>query len=42
MNHTAFVYLINPDFEWIMVFPFGITAEEMASDLDFLMRQGAE
>lgn len=39
MNHTAFVYLINPDFEWVMVYPFGITAPEITDDLQFLMSQ---
>lgn len=41
MNHTAFVYLITPDFEWTMVFPFGVTPDEVISDLKFLMRQEA-
>ena len=39
MNHTAFVYLITPDFEWTMVYPFGITPEEITGDLEFLIRQ---
>lgn len=39
MNHTAFIYLINPDFEWTMVYPFGITAPEVADDLQFLINQ---
>ena len=39
MNHTAFVYLINPDFEWVMVYPFGITAQDLTDDLQFLMSQ---
>ena len=39
MNHTAFVYVINPDFEWFMVYPFGITPDAIVADLQFLMRQ---
>ena len=39
MNHTAFVYLINPEFEWVMVYPFGITAPEITEDLQFLISQ---
>ncbi len=38
MGHTAEVYLIDPQFNWRMTFPFGIKAEEMAADLKTLMQ----
>ena len=38
MGHTAEVYLIDPQFNWRMTFPFGIKAEEIASDLQYLMQ----
>jgi protein SCO1/2 len=39
MGHTAEVYLIDPQFRWRMTFPFGIKAEEIAADLQYLMLQ---
>ena len=39
MDHTAFVYVINPEFEWSLVYPFGIGPEEIVADLQFLIRQ---
>ncbi|MCL4869729.1 MAG: SCO family protein [Anaerolineae bacterium] len=42
VNHTALVYLINPEFEWIMVYPFGITPDEITADLRDLMHQAAQ
>jgi protein SCO1/2 len=38
MAHTAEVYLIDPQFDWQMTFPFGVTAEEIAADLQTLMK----
>ena len=38
MNHTAEVYLIDPQFNWRMTFPFGVKAEEIAADLQTLMQ----
>ncbi len=38
MGHTAEVYLIDPQFNWRMAFPFGVKAEEMAADLQYLMQ----
>jgi protein SCO1/2 len=38
MGHTAEVYLIDPQFNWRMTFPFGIKAEEIAADLQTLMQ----
>jgi len=38
MGHTAEVYLIDPQFNRRMTFPFGIKAEEIAADLQYLMQ----
>ncbi len=38
MGHTAEVYLIDPQFNWRMTFPFGIEAKEIASDVQYLMQ----
>jgi protein SCO1 len=38
MGHTAEVYLIDPQFSWRMTFPFGVKAEEIAADLQYLMQ----
>jgi len=38
MGHTAEVYLIDPQFNRRMTFPFGVKAEEIASDLQYLMQ----
>jgi protein SCO1 len=37
MGHTAEVYLIDPQFNRRMTFPFGIKAEEIANDVQYLM-----
>jgi protein SCO1 len=36
MGHTADVYLVDPQFNWRMTFPFGVKAEEIAADLQYL------
>ena len=38
MGHTAEVYLIDPQFNWRMTFPFGVKAEEIAGDVQYLMQ----
>jgi protein SCO1/2 len=38
MGHTAEVYLIDPQFNWRMTFPFGVEAKEIASDLQYLIQ----
>ena len=38
MGHTAEVYLIDPQFNWRMTFPFGVKAEEIAADLQYFMQ----
>ncbi len=37
MKHSAFVYVIDPRFEWRLTFPFGVKPQEMAADLAYLM-----
>ena len=39
MGHTAEVVLIDPQFNWRMTFPFGVKAEEITADLQYLMQQ---
>ncbi len=38
MGHTAEVYLIDPQFNWRLTFPFGVKAEEIAADLQYLIQ----
>lgn len=42
MNHTAFIYLIDPQFRWRVTFPFGVKSAEITSDLQYLMNQSAQ
>lgn len=37
VSHTAHVYLIDPEFQLRMTFPFGVQAEEIVSDITYLM-----
>lgn len=37
VSHTAYVYLLDPDFNWHITYPFGISAAEIANDLTYLM-----
>lgn len=37
MKHSAFVYLIDPAFQWRLTFPFGVKPQEMAADVQYLM-----
>lgn len=39
MNHTAYVYLIDPQFRLRVTYPFGVKSEEIAGDLRYLMSQ---
>jgi len=41
MNHTAYIYLIDPQFRLRVTYPFGVKAEEIARDLQYLMSQPA-
>jgi len=37
VSHSAFVYLIDPQFQLRLTFPFGVTPKEIVSDLTYLM-----
>lgn len=39
VSHSAFVYLIDPDFQLRLTFPFGVKPAEIAADLQYLMAQ---
>ena len=38
VSHSAYVYLIDPQFNWRLTYPFGVTPEEIAGDLRYLMQ----
>lgn len=39
MAHTAFVYLIDPQFRLRVTYPFSVKSEEITADLQYLMKQ---
>ena len=39
VNHTARLYLVDPQRRILLQYPFGFTAEDLASDLDHLLQQ---
>ena len=39
VNHTARLYLIDPQRQMLAQYPFGFTADDLASDLDHVLRQ---
>lgn len=39
VSHTAYVYLLDPEFNWHITYPFGISAAEIANDLIYLMEK---
>lgn len=39
LSHTAYVYLIDPEFRLRVTFPFGVESEEIVSDITYLMTQ---
>lgn len=39
MKHSAYVYLIDPNFQWRLTFPFGVLPDEIAADLAYLMER---
>ena len=41
MAHTAFVYLIDPQFRLRVTYPFSVKAEEITADVQYLMKQSA-
>lgn len=42
ISHTAFVYVIDPQFRWRLTIPFGVKPAEMADDVRYLMNQEAQ
>jgi protein SCO1/2 len=42
MSHSAFVYLIDPGFQWRMTFPFGVDSDAVAADLRYWMERWDE
>jgi len=39
MSHTARLYLVSPDQELLLMYPFGFEAEDLRSDLTHLLQQ---
>lgn len=39
VSHSAYVYLIDPQFRWRVTYPFGVQSQEIASDLGYLIAQ---
>lgn len=42
MNHSAYIYVIDPEFEWRLTWPFGVRPPEMQADLEWLFAQHEE
>lgn len=36
MNHSAYVYVIDPQFQWRVSWPFGVRPPEMQADMEWL------
>jgi len=39
VNHSAFVYLLDPQFRLRVTYPFGVASQEITADLQYLMAQ---
>jgi protein SCO1/2 len=39
VSHSAYVFVLDPEFRWRLTFPFGVTPDEIAADLSVLMDQ---
>ncbi len=39
MNHTAFVYLLDPEGRWRITYPYGVEATDIAQDLEVLFQR---
>jgi len=39
MTHTASLYLLNPQRELMLIYPFGFEADDLRSDLSYLLQQ---
>ncbi len=42
VGHSAFVYLIDPQFRLRLTYPFGVSAQEIAADLTYLFSQSEQ
>ena len=42
VNHTAFVYLLDPEFRWRVTYPFGVDPKEIVADIHYLMAEEAQ
>jgi protein SCO1/2 len=42
VNHSAYVYVLDPDFNLRLTIPFGVQPEEMAADLEVLLARYAK
>jgi protein SCO1/2 len=42
MNHSAYVYVIDPEFRWRETWPFGVRPPEMQADLEWLFSHRVE
>lgn len=38
VSHSAYLYLIDPHFEWRAIYPFGVSSTDIVADVRFLMR----
>lgn len=39
INHTAYVYLVNPQGQVVLIYPFEFTSDDLRSDLTYLLQQ---
>ena len=42
VTHTAFVYLLDPQFRLRVTYPFGVASQEITADIQYLMTQEAK
>jgi protein SCO1/2 len=42
VSHTAYLYLLDPQANLRLTFPFGVKPEEVTSDLQYLMKEATE
>lgn len=42
MNHSAFVYLVDPEGHWRITYPYGVEADAIAQDLRVLLDEDAK
>jgi protein SCO1/2 len=37
VGHSAYTYLIDPEFRWRITYPFGVQPDDIAADIEYLM-----